>query len=312
MSSTCIYWLHTLSPTHAGIGRGVGYIDLPLDRDGITGWPILRGSGFKGVWADHFRATEEVRKKDTPEGRLRRAAFGIAGDNNNSNAGALVPTDARLVCLPVRSFRGTFAWVTSPLCLQILHRTLFLAGVKDLPDAPSALAETEAHHYDKGQTQTALKQGEKIYLEDLDLTAKPSSAATAWADKLGDWVFPQDPAWQDLFKKRFAVLPDAVFDYLCETGTEVHTRVKIDDATKTVADGALWTEESLPAETILAGIVQCERVFQANGTRDDSIKPETLVQRFATKALTLQIGGKATVGRGQVRCVFTPVEGGSQ
>jgi len=312
MASTCIYWLHTLSPTHAGIGRGVGYIDLPIDRDGITGWPILRGSGFKGVWADHFRATEDARKQDTSDGRLLRAAFGIAGDDNNSNAGALIPTDARLVCLPVRSFRGTFAWITSPLCLQILHRTLVLGGVKDLPSAPSALAETEAHHYEKGETKTVLKQGEQVYLEDLDFTAKPSPAATAWADKIAGWVFPKDSAWQELFKKRFVVLPDTVFDYLCETGTEVHTRVKIDDATKTVADKALWTEESLPAETILAGLVQCERVFQANGAKDDSVKPETLIQKFATNALALQIGGKATVGRGQVRCIFTPVDGGGK
>lgn len=52
MPNTRIYWLHTLSPTHAGIGRGVGYIDLPIDRDGVTRWPIIRGSAFKGVWRD--------------------------------------------------------------------------------------------------------------------------------------------------------------------------------------------------------------------------------------------------------------------
>jgi len=33
-----------------------------------------------------------------------------------------------------------------------------------------------------------------------------------------------------------------------------------------------------------------------------------LLDRFATKPLTLQIGGKATVGRGQVRCVFSEVK----
>jgi CRISPR-associated protein Cmr4 len=33
-----------------------------------------------------------------------------------------------------------------------------------------------------------------------------------------------------------------------------------------------------------------------------------LLDRFAKAALTLQIGGKATVGRGQVRCVFTEVK----
>lgn len=297
MSNTRIYWLHALSPTHAGIGRGVGYIDLPIDRDGVTGWPIIRASGFKGVWADCHRATAEARRNDA----TLRAAFGVAGDDNNSNSGALIPTDAKLVCLPIRSFRGTFAWATSPLCLQMLRRTLELAGEKNPPPAPTGLADDKAHH----AVGTSLVEGTRIFLEDLDFTAQECQTATKWAEKLASWVFPEDIAWQEQFKKRFVVLPDTAFDFLCETGTEVHTRVKIDDNTKTVVDGALWTEESLPAETILAGVVQCDRVFGRNG---EDITPAGLLDRFATKALTLQIGGKATVGRGQIRCVFTPVE----
>jgi CRISPR-associated protein Cmr4 len=312
MPNPRIYWLHVLSPTHAGIGRGVGYIDLPIDRDRVTGWPIIRGSGFKGVWADHHRATKEARQANSDEGRLLRAAFGSAGDDNNSNAGALIPTDAKLVCLPVRSFRGTFAWCSSSLALQMLRRTLELAGVKDLSQAPNDLADDLAHHSVDKEKKTALKEGEHIFLEDLDFEARECPTATAWGEKIAAWVFADDAAWQEQFQRRFVVLPDTAFDFLCETGTEVHTRVRIDDDTKTVATGALWTEESLPAETILAGIVQCDRVFQQNGARDDSIKPETLLEKFATQPLTLQIGGKATIGRGQMRCVFTPVNGGGQ
>lgn len=309
MPNTRIYWLHALSPTHAGVGRGVGYIDLPIDRGGITGWPLIRGSAFKGVWADHYRATREARENDP----FLKAAFGIA-DGENSNSGALIPTDAQLVCLPVRSFRGTFAWCTSPLCLRVLHRTLSLAGVEGLPEPPAPLAplaDDQAHH----TTGTVLVEGEQIFLEDLDFQARECSTATAWAEKIAKWVFVGDEAgdngWVEQFKKRFAILPDSAFDFLCETGTEVHTRVKIKDDTKIVESGALWTEESPPTETILAGIIQCERVFQKNGARADGIKSDALLQRFATsdpkKPLVLQIGGKATVGRGQMRCVFTPV-----
>ena len=317
MPNTRIYWLHTLSPTHAGIGRGVGYIDLPIDRDGVTCWPILRGSGFKGVWADHHamklipkpdeeevdgkKRSKDRRKMDTPEGRLLKAAFGIAGDNNDSNSGALIPTDARIVCLPVRSFRGTFAWATSPLCLQMLRRTLSLAGVKELPEAPKELSDDKAHH----ATGTALLEDKHIYLEDLDFSAAECKTATAWATLIAANVFAIDPAWQDQFKKRFVVVPDSAFDFLCETGTEVHTRVRIDDGTKTVVGSALWTEESLPAETILMGLIQCDRVYGRNG---DDITPPGLLDRFAKGDLALQIGGKATIGRGQVRCVFTEVK----
>jgi CRISPR-associated protein Cmr4 len=73
MPNTRLYWLHCLSPTHAGIGRGLSYIDLPIDRDAITNWPIIRGSGFKGVWADHHRATDENRTRKIPRSAPRSA-----------------------------------------------------------------------------------------------------------------------------------------------------------------------------------------------------------------------------------------------
>ena len=298
MSNTRIYWLHALSPTHAGSGRGVGFIDLPIDREGVTGWPIIRGSALKGVWRDRA-----VRQK-LPNVDL---AFGRAADGETltANSGALIATDARLVCLPVRSFRGTFAWCSSPLCLQMLRRTLELCGGQGLPDAPSELADDVAHH----AAGTALLEEQQIFLEDLNFQARDCTIAAAWAAKIAAWVFPGDANWGQQFQKRFVVLPDAAFDFLCETGTEVHSRVRIDDDTKTAAAGALWTEESLPAETILAGIVQCDRVFGRNG---EDVTPAALLDRFAKDPLILQIGGKATIGRGQMRCVFTELNGGGR
>jgi CRISPR-associated protein Cmr4 len=69
-----------------------------------------------------------------------------------------------------------------------------------------------------------------------------------------------------------------------------------------MAAGQFWNEESLPAETILAGLVSCDRIYTPNAKGTDEKK---LFNKFATKELTLQIGGKATVGRGRMRCVFT-------
>jgi CRISPR-associated protein Cmr4 len=299
MSNAKIYWLHTLSPTHVGTGRGVGYIDLPLHREKVTNWPVIPGSAFKGVWADHFRATEQNRRIDIK----LRLAFGMASENS-SNAGALIPTDARLVCLPVRSFWGTFAWCTSPLALQMLHRDLTLAGVADLPSLPDVPQKGLVYH----ANETVLRDTDgRVFLEDLDFGAQQSDTVNTWAEKIAAWVFPDDVPWQATFTKRFAVVQDAVYDFLTQTGTEVATRVKIDDELKTVVDRALWNEESLPAETILAGLVSCDRVFakDANG-----ITAAGLIEEFASKALTLQVGGKATIGRGRVRCVFTSVNGG--
>lgn len=301
MPNTRAYWVHTLTPTHAGVGRGVGYIDLPIERDAITHWPLIRGSSFKGVWADHYAANKENREKDP----LLRAAFGVSSDvaDNTSNSGSLIPTDARLVCLPVRSFRGTFAWCTSSLALEMLRRTLRNIGIQLLPEVPTVPNDQTCFVKDSG-----LKEGQRVYLEELDFEAVENTETGRWAESIAGWVFPGDVTWQSAFKKRFAILPDVVFDFLSETGTEVHTRVRINDDTRTVETGALWTEESLPTETILAGVVACDRVFGKDGK---DITPKGLLEKYATNPLFLQIGGKATVGRGQVRCVFTAVEGGA-
>ncbi len=293
--NTRIYWLHCLTPTHVGIGRGIGYIDLPVYREKITNWPSVPGSAFKGVWADHFRATDTNRRAN----HQLRLAFGVADDtkSSGSNAGALIPTDARLVCLPVRSFAGTFAWCTSQLALHLLQRDLVLSGFQSLPNLPNPMPD--------GQVGlcpgSAVKDQGKVFLEDLDFSAIENHPHVPdWADQLSRWVFPAD--WQDTFKKRFALLPDSVFDYLAETGTEVVTRVRIEDDTKAVAEGQLWTEEALPAESILAGLVSCDRVYD---TQSSGVNEQTLLSTYATDPLTLQIGGKASVGRGKVRGVFT-------
>lgn len=293
---TGMYWIHAVSPLHIGAGRGVGYIDLPVVREKVTGWPYAPGSAIKGVLADHHGATDEERDK-CPK---LRAAFGKAGDQD-SNSGSIVFTDARLVCLPVRSFYGTFAWCTSAMALARLKRDLELASQ---PQGLPKLAPVERSKvlFVEG-SDLCSGRDKQVYFEDLDFVGTASPEAGQWAESLAKWVFPDDADWQAVFRKRFAVLPDEAFDFLSETGTEVNARIRIDDKRKTVAGGALWYEESLPVESILAGLVSCDQVFVGGVSRDE------LWDRFCAGALDLQLGGKATVGKGRVRCVF--VNGGT-
>jgi CRISPR-associated protein Cmr4 len=148
------------------------------------------------------------------------------------------------------------------------------------------------------------KQSNKVlvYLEDIDLSAKNSAELQPWCDLLAENVFAEDAEWQKIFKSRFALVSDDVFTFLCETGTEVVARIRIEDDTKIVKDGALWYEESLPVETILAGVVWCDRVYGSNGGGTTS---EQLMDEFCKKPYDLQIGGKASTGKGRVRCVFS-------
>lgn len=301
MPADRVYWLHALTPLHVGAGRGQGYIDLPLARERVTNLPYVPGSSVKGVFADSHRATRDERVGKP----LLEAAFGKA-DNNTAdtgaaNAGALVLTDARLVCLPVRSLYGTFAWCTSPFVLTRLARDLAAARLDapPVPAVPPPTGDSPAPiHVPPG---SALVDHGRAFLEDLDLTEAASCGkTTAWAAKLAGWLFPGDDTWAGLFQKRFAVVPDDLFNFLCETGTEVQPHVRIDPEFKRVATGALWYEESLPAESILAGLAWCDRVFGGQG-----VDKQAVLGLCRTRPEPVQIGGKASVGKGRTQLVFT-------
>jgi hypothetical protein len=108
------FLLHALSPLHAGTGHAADVIDLPTARYKATGIPFMPGSSIKGVLRDARRQVDRERTE---------AVFGPS-DDPAAHAGALVVGDARLLALPVRSFRGTFAWTTSPLLLTLAKRDL--------------------------------------------------------------------------------------------------------------------------------------------------------------------------------------------
>jgi len=298
MSSMKIYMIHAVTPIHVGSGRGVGFIDLPVMREKVTNWPIIPGTSFKGVLSERFDASPEKRGSDPK----LKAAFGLTNDDGDmSNSGSLVFTDARVVCLPVRSIYGTFAWVTSPAVLRRLKNDIEWAraatGTHEAPDIP-AVDKAQSLLY-SAEAGTVLKNNDgNAYLEDLDLKADGDELADSWAQKIAGWVFGVDVSY---FKERFAIIHDDVFNFLSETGTVVTPRVRISSEQKTVVGGALWYEEALPVETIMAGLVWCDKVYQGIG---NGITPDALMQEYCTDSQKLQIGGKATVGRGLVNCVF--------
>lgn len=327
-----VYWVHALTPLHVGSGRGVGFIDLPIMREAVTSWPLVPGSAVKGVLSDWYGADDTGRNPDGLQGTaqkdafLRLLAFGRAlgqGDGEVSNAGSLVFTDALLVCLPVRSLYGTFAWCTCPMAMERLRRDLKAAeldaGLPALAVPSPQDGSLRVHVSQEPVSTLTLTQDNRVFFEDLDFTAVPCAAANSWAKQIANWVFGADAQWQQLFRERFAVVHDDVFNFLCEHATQVDARVRIDDNSKTVADGQLWYEEALPTETILAGISWCGAVLgRDRHKKDKSIEKQIgyadktesqlrddLMQRFCQDTEDLQIGGKATVGRGRVRMVFT-------
>lgn len=286
MSNTRLLVLQALSPVHCGTGHAVSGIDLPIAREKPTGLPIVPGSSIKGV----LRAAASSPGDDT-----HLAAFGPDTANASEHAGALQFGDVALAFLPMRSLRGTFAYVTSPYLLRRLARCLAEAGLGNVPALPPAPPASEALVI--GTALTGGSQG-RVVLEDFDFTTQqPSGPLKAFTSFFAKHLPGGDEAF---FAERVCVVHDDVMGVLLQTATEVTQRIRLDPDTKTVAPGALWSEEALPVESILVGLVVATVVRRP---KNDALSESALlthVEKLVEKGV-IQVGGNASVGRGLCR-----------
>lgn len=276
------YILHALSPLHAGTGQSVDVIDLPIARMRATGIPFVPGSSIKGVLREAHQ-----------DNATKQAIFGPETGNASDHASAIIIGDARLLFLPVRSFKGVFAWVTCPLWLSLAQRDL--AGQSNLPPQIPSLVSTGAK---VGSVEGHLNiKDNKVYLEDLDLPVQEEKCLVEWANFFAGVIAPQNQ--EKMFINRFVVVDDDTASFLSETATQVDTRVRLDPETRVVVDGALWMEESLPPESVLIGVIAAEP------SRNAKIKlsAEDVMKKALPTQENLQFGGKATVGRGRCRFI---------
>lgn len=285
---TNLLFLHALSPLHAGTGQGVGAIDLPIAREKATNLPIVPGSSIKGV----LRANCE-------DETLKTKVFGPETNAASDHAGSAQFSDLRLLFLPVRSLSGTFAWVTSPLVLQRFARDCGMVKGQIVFNPPSLWNKETGKCFIATGSSLKMTVGGKdnqIVLEDLLLECQENTELDNFLVGVTQNIFPKQPEWHDTFKKRVCVVHDNVLAFLLETATEVTARIQLTDA-KTVQDGALWYEEALPAESILAGLMTVQEV-------KDKDKQLVISRENAIKAIEkitqspLQVGGNSTVGRG--------------
>ncbi|WP_254112625.1 type III-B CRISPR module RAMP protein Cmr4 [Bacillus pumilus] len=288
MEASRWFWIHCLSPLHIGAGEGVGVIDMPIQREKVTEWPIIPGSSIKGVQREYYRA----KGQDT----FVQKVFGTQGDQDGS-AGAIVMTDGRLFSFPVASRYGTFAYVASPLILKRLARDAKALGVSlDIPD----LIEESSTLVTMNST---LVENDELYLGEFQGAAKKSQQLTDFAKKMAKLLFDDKPS-QTLWIERFVIVSDDVFQYIVTMNSEVTPRIRIDHETQTVSKGALWYEEYVPAEAIFYGLMWCDRV---DGSNDLSVRHQLLNQ--LEKQMYLQLGGNTNVGKGRVSWRMTGGEG---
>jgi len=266
---------------HAGAGGSVDGIDLPIQREGHSGWPCVFGSAVKGA----LRAKAEDRLgKDNPSIKF---VFGpdSASDKASEHAGALLVGDARLLLLPVRSLTSHFKWVTCPALLERLNRDATRLGVK--------LDFSVSTPTDNQQALVANSNHPELFLEEYRLQTVASDLTT-----LISVINRLTGIDIDLLKQQLVIVSNDQFNHLSRYATPVTAHIAIDNDTKTVKPGALWYEETLPPETVLYCALSAHRARdKANSLPAEAILNSITQDLFAPSPY-LQLGGNETVGMG--------------
>jgi CRISPR-associated protein Cmr4 len=251
---------------------------------------MIPGTSLKGSFADHWNDTLELNDNgEKVRGSSSDAAWLFGSDDpKNSCAGALSFSEARLLAFPIRSAKGGYAWITSPLLLQRAARdgvfpAAVIASLKEPKD--------DAAQFILGGP-IDLPSG-KVVLEEYCF----SQAATP-PDGLGEALASllDDALWQSI-KERLVILSNGSLSHFVTTTCEVAQHVRISDDTGTAEEGGLFNQENVPSDTLFYSSL---RIHKGRGSKKDATAEQALeaFQGKVDTAKVFQFGGDASTGLG--------------
>jgi CRISPR-associated protein Cmr4 len=283
------YLLKVLTPLHIGAGQGLGHVDLPIVREAHTNFPYIPGTSLKGALRNleinqvarargekPSQVEERLTKNkfDQKEEDILRLAkiFGVAGEGAEEGkevgAGKVLFSDAFIVLFPVKSAKGVFSLTTCP---YVINRFFELLGIEhrvnEVPEGKVKVLSTKDHRN---------LISNKLLLEEFVFEAEESEELKKFVELVGTFV-------EEKNKPRIVCVNDTDFMDFVSNYTEVQTHIKINLDTGTVKEGALWTEEYVPAESIFA--------FSLVFLEELDFTPPT----------TFHLGGDITTGKGFVK-----------
>jgi CRISPR-associated protein Cmr4 len=283
--------LYTETALHCGAEGGTGYVDLPIQRERHTHYPLIPGSTVKGVLRDELAAG------------LGELVDPIFGKDDAQSPGSVSFGDAILVAFPVRSSGAPFHWITCPFVLERAFRTLGATVKVEPPASGHAWAQESG----------------RVLLEELRIEkdAEPVffSAGNDSGLALLLRLLPSEARGfaytRSMFGSCLLILADKDFKELIETATEVVTRIKLNklgttttldkkkypDLTDFERQGNLFVEEVVPPESLFLA------PLRGNGK---------LTQELAAalgERPVVRLGGDETIGRGVTHMTFVSREG---
>lgn len=281
-----IFWAE--SPVYAGSERGVGTIDLRLQRNIITGIPEIYATSLKGALRSYFNLLSSGEKLSDEE---IDKVFG-----REDRVGLVSFLNLKILLFPVHSNVYNFVFVTSPGQLIAFARVLGMKG-EDLGFDLSSI-----HELNDGEVivdnQFPLDVGEYLYLSNASFRLKVRKMdLSGLINGLSRVISLQLTGYDYLLKRiksGLVIMSDKTFEKIVNKALYRVTRIKLTPETKTTETGALFFQELLPEYTILFTAILLSPRVDAD---DEAVKK--FFKLLNGKLVCL--GGDESVGRGFVR-----------
>jgi CRISPR-associated protein Cmr4 len=266
-----IFKLKALTNLHPGSGdMSFGIVDKLVQRDPVTGFPVIHATGMKGSLRDYCR--------DNNVDCEIEEIFGEGTSQGNSKF-----FSAQLLTLPVRSNVRPFFRATCPAIIEHFYESLQTFKLIT-PKLKSALELLKKVTFKEGN-DFLLFPGDYNVVRIEDWQNKQefadSELHSLWDSELEDWFGE---------KNEFALLKDSVFIEICEN-LPVVARNNLQ------GKGNLWYEELIPRQSTFW--------FAELYVETDVVK---LIMKKALDGVPFQVGANATVGMGFCEITEMPVK----
>jgi CRISPR-associated protein Cmr4 len=287
------FFIKTITPLHVGSGSDLGVVDMPIQRESHTGFPKIEASSLKGSIRSEFES--KAQKND--EKKKIHIVFGCDDcekdfsdtftSKNRDFSGALGFTDSKILFFPIKSVKGVFAYVTCPMVLKRFKNDIEICKkeIKNGFDIPLDEVSKDSECIVLGGT-CKMDKTKSVILEEYSFAIKET--------KTKDYIKIPN---LDIEHERIVIISDDNFTHFVKNSTEVITRTKIDNITGTVQNGALFTEEYLPSETVMYSLAIANKPFS---DKSDLTDANSVMEYFNNISKVIQIGGNSTLGKGIV------------
>lgn len=295
----------TITPTHFGIGRAPGAVDLPIARDHM-GYPIAPASGIKGALKQYCGRKEGAIKEVSSDGSKTYrigcgnnggkkccCLFGPEPGDSTAGAGAISITDLTLLAIPVPSHNLGWVYVTTP---YLLKRALDLVENTGADNSlKGALEELLSKNppYFTGKSPDGQIRIPGITYSIKNHEAGEKNPDTNPLDKLKLGGLSND------LPSRLLIVPDVGGREVVGRGIIRYWRVRLDYKTKTVSAGP-WSEEYVPPDALFIGaVIDTGWRNTYCGSLDNPLNE--FEKMFSNGDSAVFVGGKGTVGKGLLK-----------